>query len=672
MKKIIVSFLALFAFFICSCWQETEDETLPTPSHCTVTLYANGGTMTNGDTGSTEKKSYTVSYEKKENLPSQSDLGLSRENFHFVGWAESSSASEYTYQDEAYITFTADLTLYAVWEETGAKTFYISETGNDETGTGTDENPYQTLAKAIENADSSLVDYIFVISDDIQSKTISLTDTSSLHSSLSAHSITIKGSTDADSNSISATDSSIFVVSTTQIPITIENITLKNGKGSQFSDTSSAKVGGGAIRVTSAGVEVVMNNVVFEENSASYGGALFNSGTVTLKNCSFTNNSSDEAGGAIYNEGTMTMTNCYVSSNSSSKGGGIYNKKTLSMTDVTISENRAESGGAVYNVKTGNVSMLSNSSSVSQNSAEKNGAGIYNEGIFTAKEGEITKNTLVQSDEGQGAGIYNEGTVYLSGANVKNHTAQQGGAVYNTSSGEITLSGGTISENAAKNGGAFFNEGSLSVEGGTLTKNKATESGGAIYSTFGTTSKFTISGGTISLNTAKNGGGVALIGLNAESEATAKFSNGKITNNEAENGGGVYLENVTLSLVENATNSGYPQISENTASVYGGGVYLKSGNLIVTVGIVSAYGKRKNSSANSSTYYSGNKAGENSGTSTEGMYAECGNSWFSEDGVVKKSGETLVGTEITVGEKTCHYSDEDLVVGVDGWSAIVE
>lgn len=119
---------------------------------------------------------------------------------------------------------------------------------------------------------------------------------------------------------------------------------------------------------------------------------------------------------------------------------------------------------------------------------------------------------------------------------------------------------------------------------------------------------------------------------------------------------------------------GICQIRDNTATDYGGGVYLKSGSLIVNAGAVSAYGKRRITYTDTSGNYVywGNRAGENGGTDSESSYSSCGNSWFSESGSVRRSGEVLTGTEITVGGTDCRYSDDDLVAGVSGWSGIVE
>lgn len=659
MKKILVGIFAfLTVCFFFSCKQE-DDETTP-PSSCTVTLYANGGSMTNGSTEST--KTYTVSYGAKDYLPSASDLGLTRENFFFLGWAESTNATEYKYQDEAYIQFYSDLTLYAVWKATESETFYISANGSDETGTGTEENPFATLAKATEEMTSRYADYAFIISGAISTETISFNDTA-ISSSLSANSITISGATGSETDSISPKgSSSIFVISTTRIPVLIKNITLKNGSGYAF----TGKTLGGAVHVTSSSAEVSFSNVVFTENTADYGAAVFSNGIVTFSNCTFTKNSAQKAGGALHNEGTMIVEKCTISGNSSSEiAGGIYNKLSFTLKNTEISENTALSGGGIYN--SGTIEMDSNCT-ISKNSASTKGAGIYNDGTFSTTGGTISENKFLTED-GIGAGIYNSKNLTLK-SDVKNHTvATNGAALYNDSNGTVLFAKGKISENSSENGGAIFNKGSLTIAGGTITKNSAVNYGGAVYST----GSLTITYCNISSNMAKNGGGIALCGDGIE----GIFSYGTISSNTAENGGGFYIEDAIFSMTKGSIGDEitelYGQIKDNIATSYGGGVYLKSGTLIVNAGIISAYGKRKITYDDiSGTYiYSGNKAGANSGTATAGIYANCGNAWFSENGTIKKSGEVLTGTEITVDGTNCHYSDEDVVVGIDGWSATV-
>src|SRR5262249_45247988 len=78
------------------------------------------------------------------------------------------------------------------------------------------------------------------------------------------------------------------------------------------------------------------------------GGGIYNSGTLTLTNCTVSGNKAHEGGG-IYNNGSkMTLTDCTVSDNiangsfGSGRGGGIFNDGgTLELTNCTVSGNTA-------------------------------------------------------------------------------------------------------------------------------------------------------------------------------------------------------------------------------------------------------------------------------------------------------------------------------------------
>lgn len=83
---------------------------------------------------------------------------------------------------------------------------------------------------------------------------------------------------------------------------------------------------------------------------------------VTATNCTFKNASSygDAAGAAIFNEGTLTLNNCTLTNNTISNeqlnvyeiyGGAIVNSGTLTLNNTTITENSAEFAGGIYTTK---------------------------------------------------------------------------------------------------------------------------------------------------------------------------------------------------------------------------------------------------------------------------------------------------------------------------------
>lgn len=87
----------------------------------TITFNANGGTGT--------MDPQVVEIGKATQLKANT---FTRDGFTFAGWAESADATEVKYADKAKATFDADITLYAVWKESGS--------GNNEQGGGSGQN----------------------------------------------------------------------------------------------------------------------------------------------------------------------------------------------------------------------------------------------------------------------------------------------------------------------------------------------------------------------------------------------------------------------------------------------------------------------------------------------------------------------------------------------------
>jgi sugar lactone lactonase YvrE len=148
--------------------------------------------------------------------------------------------------------------------------------------------------------------------------------------------------------------------------VTISGLTIRNGNAH-----SSSIDGGGAIYTEKSSVTV--DGCMFINNTATYGGALCNSGDVNnfdpsaalpgiliVANSTFQGNSATFAGGAVFNErvpdGTTTkslaeasVTNCTFSANAATdRGGAICNGSRLEVANSTLSGNYAANGTALY------------------------------------------------------------------------------------------------------------------------------------------------------------------------------------------------------------------------------------------------------------------------------------------------------------------------------------
>ena len=80
-----------------------------TEKTCTITFDANGGTITTA--------TQTVKAGIAAALKTATELGLSRRNYKFAGWATKSDATEAEYADGAEVTLSDNLTLCAIWNE---------------------------------------------------------------------------------------------------------------------------------------------------------------------------------------------------------------------------------------------------------------------------------------------------------------------------------------------------------------------------------------------------------------------------------------------------------------------------------------------------------------------------------------------------------------------------
>ena len=198
--------------------------------------------------------------------------------------------------------------------------------------------------------------------------------------------------------------------------------------------------------------------------------------------------------------------------------------------------------------------------------ADKNGCGVYVYGVYRATfnmyGGSITGNNGHASSSNtstpdDGGGVY---------MNNETHMSSDGG-IFN-------MYGGTISNNSATNGGGLFmcnNVGNIfRMYGGSITGNKATGMGGGVYSAGG---EITMTGGTINHNNASQGGGMYESG---GSSVFFTMSGGSITGNTATvKGGGVYV-----SKYGNFKISSSVQITGNTKESDANNVELAAGKTI--------------------------------------------------------------------------------------------
>ena len=287
--------------------------------------------------------------------------------------------------------------------------------------------------------------------------------------------------------------------------ITINNLIFINGYNN---DT------GGAIF---SNATITLNNVIFTNNRAENGGAIFTENTITINNATFNNNQANSYGGAINTMGKTTINNTTFNNNKASNGGAIIISNETTINNIILNNNQANApGGSIYvensalNLKNGNFKSentsqsliyLTNSLISIENTTFANTTSDYAPAIyFSNSSGKIRNCNFVNLNaliSGGAIGIEalaNEMTI--ENCNFINTKSQKnGGAVY------ADVAGGThSSEKNAKSikvinttfvncnsgfGGAILQlNGNLNIEKSKFNSNNASVSGGAIYTSY--------------------------------------------------------------------------------------------------------------------------------------------------------------------------------------------
>jgi hypothetical protein len=400
------------------------------------------------------------------------------------------------------------------------------------------------------------------------------------------------------------TNGSLFTVNS-GVTLTIgENITLV---GRSANTGALVYLNNGKL-ILNAGAKITGNTTTVTGDSR--GGGVFVTGT----NASFTLNGGEITGNTAFTNSTASTGSSY------GRGGGVYvDSGTFTMTGGEIAGNNASAvnygiggGGGVFVNTVGSFTM--NSGIISGNTASASrtniGGGVYVFGNFTMNGGVITGNTVGNSTSapGWGGGVEVLGTFNMHGGVISGNTASRindsggGGGVdidengiFNMDGGEITgntstfgggvlvevgvftMTGGEISDNTglAYGGGVCVDNGTFAMDGGNITGNTSF-AGGGVYVEDGLVNigTFTMDSGIINNNTAIYGGGIYIKGI-------FTMNGGEITaNTGSTSGGGVYVDEGTFEF-----NDG--EISGNTSSTYGGGVVVDDGTFVMQDGEIS-------------------------------------------------------------------------------------
>lgn len=347
--------------------------------------------------------------------------------------------------------------------------------------------------------------------------------------------------------------------------------------------------------------------------------------------------------------GTLTVTECTITNNEAQgNGGGIFSAEgnELNISGSTIQGNKADNGGGIHMGEARDTSKTPSKATITDTKILENeaigsgeGGGVYVGGPradATLKGCTVANNKSVSTGGGIAAKL---STVTLDDTTVENNQAVNGGGLFHLGiavPGSLTLQNGSVIRNntASSMGGGLFLWGNVGLksENSEISGNKALYGAGIAASQY--TANFaspklelvdtkvnnngdanTVMGGGIYAaqgvvlnakntkfldNTAKSGGGILLW-----SNSSADLNNSEVSGNKATgDGGGVYIWDSTCSLTasngtvfrENSASNGGgilnngvltlkkgTSLVENSAGLYGGGL-CSSGTVEVESG----------------------------------------------------------------------------------------
>ena len=366
--------------------------------------------------------------------------------------------------------------------------------------------------------------------------------------------------------------------------ITLTPNNFLNASNAEFLYNSA--VAGGAINIQNLSSRANISDALFKGNEAkSSGGAITNSGTLSVENSTFENNTATSQGGAIYNAGTMSVENSTFKGNmADGYGAAIYNANTLSIENSVFKENTSVNSNstAIHNTDGATITKITGS--------------IFDGNISLGADG-----------HGANAAIYNRGSIEeISDTIFKNNIgASAGGALGNNPSGTLPATIGTLSADFIDNqliagtnsggGGAIWNvTGEIGALKGNYIGNSIIGSGGvyggAIENAF--SSKINSVAGsfidnyiinTESANRAWGGGFTArnntIIGTMGSPSEEVLFKNNYAMNTGSgeANGGAIFVDG-TSSITSIGTSDNHAKFEgnyaqANTGNAYGGAIY---------------------------------------------------------------------------------------------------
>ncbi|MDE7228023.1 MAG: right-handed parallel beta-helix repeat-containing protein [Treponemataceae bacterium] len=270
--------------------------------------------------------------------------------------------------------------------------------------------------------------------------------------------------------------------------------------------------GGG---IYNTGVLTIEGVTISNFHTGDYGGGIYNNNGetaadfVTIKDCIITDCGSEQVGSGICTyKGKLKLENVDIIGGTANTSTGIY----CYMSKLTIIGGKIEGfkNAAILTSSSGELKM--DGTTVSGNTSTSSCGGVEVKCPFEIKNCTITGNeTKYWSNNQNGGGLYiGNCTGTITNTTISGNTASRnGGGIYIFGTADVTITDCIIKDNTATTGGGggiYIGDSTatLKMEGGEISGNTAGGDGGGVYINGGT---FTMEGGTISGNTAGGDGG---------------------------------------------------------------------------------------------------------------------------------------------------------------------
>lgn len=468
---------------------------------------------------------------------------------------------------------------------------FVSATGNDITGNGSQDNPYKTINNAINQLTdkTSSVNNINLLTD--------ITENINIDSSTS---IKLVGNNHTITGDI--TNSGNFIATNANITGKITN----NGNSTLKDTIVIGKIEQNGTLLELDGSTTVSDEIILNNEKTITIGTLSANTVAKITPQDYTENTVILVGNT--NHGTVTQSDCNkftVTDDDSNNSWCVSNQgklaKIAKVANETDLRNALTSSPLI--LLTSDITITGSTIEVSVETTIKSTDGeTYNikselttSHTFTVKDGGNLTLENVTFDSGAGAlNINSGGTVTLNnGVNISTNGAYTpicvSGTCYMNSGAKITGNKGQGSNSATfngaggitvKKGGVFY------MYGGEISDNNSSTNGGSNFFGGGirldSGASAYMYGGVISRNYSKYGGGVFVFG---QSSGTCSFvmTGGTIEKNKATTGAGIYF--VSYTNKDSLTING-GTIKSNYASDKAGAIYMEGGKLSMNGGTI--------------------------------------------------------------------------------------